>query len=102
MNVWQKVSLILIVAAFPGGLALMRAVDKHHTSSLFKDAEAAIQAKAAELSHMDLKIMTAQGELLKYQGRRLVMLSQRAAVCSCACGAMMTEPGVRLKRCHVE
>lgn len=92
MKLWQKTAAILGVGAFPATLALFAEGVPPALSSLWRapepverrmatsSLEASIQTKMDELAGVDVRIVAARGELLKFEDQKRAMLDELEAL----------------------
>jgi hypothetical protein len=78
MKLWQKVIVVLLLSAFPGGIAVFikEAAPRHEATPAPRNLSVAdlVNAKAKSFDDVAMKIATAQGEILKLEKTREDML----------------------------
>jgi peptidoglycan hydrolase CwlO-like protein len=85
MKLWHKISLALVVSSFPCGLFLLTSVNKKSSQlsepvSNLKNVEAAILSRASEITGIDLRIATAQSEILRLQDNKKSIIQELQGV----------------------
>lgn len=91
MKLWQKAAVILGVGIFPVTLLLLSEGMPAGLSRLLQPApvvktpataslEASIEAKVQELSSVDVRILAARGELLRFEDQKRAMLEDLEAL----------------------
>jgi hypothetical protein len=81
-GVFTKVALIALALSFPVGLfilnapALMELAPKDVRSEVAVNLNNAIDAKAEEIAKIDMQILEARGELLKFEDAKLAQLKE--------------------------
>jgi hypothetical protein len=84
VKTWHKISVILLLGAFPGTLALLQRVEGVHAARVGvagdaqarADIEAIVRSKSAELAAIDVNVATTRGELQKYEDRRRAIVTE--------------------------
>ena len=93
MKLWQKTAAILGVGAFPATLALFsegvpstlkdlfsKSMSPVATSHVTAPLEESVQLKVQELAGVDVRIIAARGELMKFEDQKRAMLDELEAL----------------------
>jgi hypothetical protein len=81
-GILSKVALVILALSFPVGLfvlnapALKELIPTEKRQDIAVDIEKVIEAKGAEIAKIDMQILEAKGELLKYEEMKISQLRE--------------------------